>query len=141
MSRHEPRPMPKQAPLRIVKRWKRYRPKDEIHRVPRDTRGFYVLYSKGRGERYEVRYIGVSGLGKGGRVHRRLRSHRRKKDDWTHFSLFEVHDNITAAEIRELEAMLLEIFHHDPRIGLANVRTGSRAFSRLRREKLWKLQA
>jgi len=131
--------MPKQAPLRIVKRWKRYRSKDDIRSVPRDTRGFYVLYSKGRGERYEVRYIGVSGLGMRGRVDRRLRSHRRKKRDWTHFSLFEVHDNITAAEIRELEALLLQIFRHDPRIGLANVQVGSRAFSQLRREKLWNL--
>ena|SRR5215472_6640911 len=129
--------MPKQSPLRIVKRWKRYRPKEDIHGIPRDTRGFYVLYRKGRGDRWEVRYIGVSGLGERGRIDRRLRSHRRKKTDWTHFSLFEVHDNITREEIRELEALLLQIFRHDPRIGLANVQKGSRAFSQLRRQRMW----
>jgi hypothetical protein len=130
--------MTQQSLLRLIKRWKRYRPRDEIGAVPRGTRGIYVLYSKkGRGERYEVHYIGVSGLGERGRIDRRLRSHRRKKPDWTHFSLFEVHDNITREEIRELEALLLQIFRHDDRIKLVNVQKGSRAFSRLRRAKVW----
>lgn len=130
--------MPQQSLLRLVKRWQRYRPKEDFRSVPRGTRGFYVLYNKKRGGAYEVRYIGVSGLGAKGRIDRRLRSHRRKKRDWTHFSLFEVHDNITAAEIRELEALLLQIFRHDRRVGLANKQTGSRAFSALRRNGLWK---
>jgi hypothetical protein len=127
--------MPQLSLLRLVKRWQRYCPKGTT--VPRGTRGFYVLYNKKRGDRYEVRYIGVSGLGKKGRVDRRLRSHGRKKSDWTHFSLFEVHDNITAGEIRELEALLLQIFRHDNRVQLGNVQKGSRAFSALRRHRLW----
>jgi hypothetical protein len=37
---------------------------------------------------------------------------------WTHYSIFEVHDNVTGDEIRELEGLLLRIFRHDPRIEL-----------------------
>lgn len=129
--------MPQQSLLRLVKRWQRYRPKEDLREVPRGTRGFYVLYNKEGDGHYEVRYIGVSGLGNRGRIDRRLRSHRRKRRDWTHFSLFEVHDNITAAEIRELEALLLQIFRHDKRVGLENVQKGSRAFAALRQKKVW----
>jgi hypothetical protein len=71
-----------------------------------------------------------------GRADRRLRSHGRKKTNWTHFSLFEVHDNITASESREREALLLQIFRHDDRVQLGNIQKGSRAFSMLRRHKL-----
>lgn len=132
--------MPQQPLLRLVKRWQRYRPKEDFSTVPRGTRGFYVLYTKKRGGAYEVHYIGVSGLGKRGRgrIDRRLRRHRKRKSDWTHFSFFEVHDNITAAEIREIEALLLQIFRDDTRMDLGNKQTGSRAFSALRRKKLWK---
>ena len=56
-------------------------------------------------DRYEVCYIGVAGLGVtgGGGIRSRLKSHNAKKPDWTHYSLFEVHDNVTREEIRELE--------------------------------------
>jgi hypothetical protein len=109
--------------------------------APRGTRGFYVLYkrvrpNRGRVSRADVVYIGISAGDRG--IRYRLRSHARKKPGWTHFSFFEVHDNITAEEIRELEALLLQIFRHDPRIGLSNVQTGSRKFTALRRDKVWK---
>lgn len=55
-----------------------------------------------------------------------LRMHDRRKKDWTHFSFFEVHDNVTSDEIRELEALLLGIFRDDQRIELANKQKGSR---------------
>ena len=54
-----------------------------------------------RAERHEVSYIGVGGVGKKGRgIRSRLKSHNRKKRGWTHYSFFEVHDNVTADEIR-----------------------------------------
>ena len=112
--------------------------------MPRYLRGFYVLYSKAdvrgsRDSRVQVSYIGISGLGEKGKgIYSRLRSHNRKKRGWTHFSFFEVHDNVSGQEIRELEALLLQIFRHDTRVHLSNVQTGSRKFSALRREKVWK---
>jgi hypothetical protein len=119
--------MPQQAPLRTIKRWKRYEPRGNWKFVPKHTRGLYVLYRKRPRDRYEVSYIGVAGLGPtgGGGMRSRLKSHFTKKPGWTHYSLFEVHDNITREEIRETEALLLGIFRHDTRIQLSNKQTGS----------------
>jgi len=46
----------------------------------------------------------------------RVRTHDRRIKDWSHFSYFEVHDNVTKEEILELEALLLGIFSDDGRI-------------------------
>ncbi len=128
--------MPNQSPLRIIKRWKRYEPREKWVEIPPGTRGFYVLY-KQNGENYEVTYIGVAGLGKKSGAKGRLKKHNAGKKGWTHFSLFEVHDNITRDEIRELEALLLGIFRHDPRIELTNIQKGSKAFYLLRKRSCW----
>jgi hypothetical protein len=139
--------MPKQSPLRIVKRWKRYEPRQTARTLPGNTRGLYVLYRKKTDDEYEVVYIGVAGLGPdgGGGIRGRLRRHAvarrghrpRNTKDWTHYSAFEVHDNITSDEIRELEAVLLAIFRHDSRVGLANKQKGSKKLSDLRHRLQW----
>jgi hypothetical protein len=130
--------MPQQSLLRIIKRWKRYVPREQFAEVPRMTGGFYVLYREERDGHYEVSYIGIGGLGKKSAIGGRIKSHNKRKEDWTHFSLFEVHDNISGEEIRELEALLLEIFRDDPRKKLGNVQTGSGRFRHARRAALWK---
>lgn len=132
--------MPEQSPLRLVKRWRRYQVRGDWTGVPRQTRGIYVLYRSKGPKRQEVVYIGVAGLAKTGRggIARRLRSHDRRKKGWTHYSFFEVHDNVFTEEIRELEALLLGIFRHDPRIKLLNMQTGSRKLSKLQRKGAWK---
>jgi len=132
--------MPNQSALRLVKRWKRYETRDKATAsVLSKTRGLYALYKREGKKQYRVVYIGVAGLGKGGTggIRGRLRSHPSKKKEWTHFSMFEVHDNITREEIMELEAVLLAIFRHDPR-PLTNKQKGSRKLSLLRRKLLWK---
>jgi hypothetical protein len=132
--------MPQQSPLRIVKRWKRYLPKDKegLSEIPPMTRGFYVLYNQETDGHYEVTYIGISGLGNKTALGGRIRSHAKRKKGWTHFSFFEVHDNISGEEIRELEGLLLAIFCDDKRIELSNVQTGSGKFSKARSAALWK---
>lgn len=131
--------MPNQSLLRFIKRWKRYDLRQNWNQIPLKTRGVYVLYEKAAGEKYNVVYIGVAGLGKtgGGGARGRLKSHNTRIKNWTHFSLFEVHDNITREEIRELEALLLAIFRHDPRIHLANKQKGSKKLYQLRHVKQW----
>ena len=96
-----------------------------------NTRGLYVLYSKHGPSKFKVYYIGVAGLGRsgGGGIRARLKSHHQRKPDWTHFSVFEVHDNISREEIRELESLLLGIFRDDSRIQLDNQQVGSRRLS------------
>jgi hypothetical protein len=70
-------------------------------------------------------------------VRGRLRSHDKNRSDWTHYSFFEVHDNVGREDIREIEALLLAIFRHDPRIGLENKRRGSLALRTLRGAAHW----
>jgi hypothetical protein len=44
---------------------------------------------------------------------------------------FEVHDNVSAKDIRELESLLLHIFRYDPRIEIANRQLGSSILAKL----------
>jgi len=131
--------MPKQSFLRLIKRWKRYEPRKNRTRVLKDTRGVYVLYNNRSADNHEVVYIGVAGLGKtgGGGIRSRLRTHNRRIKRWSHYSFFEVHDNVTSEEIRELEALLLGIFRDDPRIDLANKQKGSKKLRLLRKVSHW----
>jgi len=133
--------MPDQSPLRLIKRWRRYLERNDWSAVPNRTRGIYVLYRFRRAKQYEVVYIGVAGLGRGGRrgIKGRLRTHHRRKKGWTHYSFFEVHDNVFTEEIRELESILLGIFRHDPRIKLLNMVTGSRKLYKLQRPSAWRV--
>ena len=103
--------MPNQSLLRIIKRWRRYEQRGDLRFVLPITRGVYVLYQLKRGK-YQVLYIGVAGLSKVQKsgIASRLRSHDKKRKHWTHYSFFEVHDNVSHDEIRELESFLLSIF-------------------------------
>lgn len=133
--------MSEQALLKIVKRWRRYMPRGKWSAVPPKTRGFYVLYRQRNNSdnHFEVVYIGVAGLGqklKQG-ITGRLKSHHKRIKGWTHFSCFEVHDNVSREDIRELESLLLSIFRHDSRIKLENVQRSSRTLYKLRQRKMW----
>lgn len=79
--------MPQQAPLRLIKRWRRYWPRIKWRDVPRYLRGFYVLYKvEPRTRRAQVSYIGISGLGTVGKgIRSRLKQHNRKKPGWSIF--------------------------------------------------------
>lgn len=89
----------------------------------------YVLYrsyrSRGTADRakrrFDVVYVGIAREGDGG-VRRRLRAHRRKRAaEWTHFSVFEVHDNIRNDEVEELEGLFRHIYRFDGRANRLNV--------------------
>ncbi|MGD9714492.1 MAG: GIY-YIG nuclease family protein [Thermomicrobiales bacterium] len=116
-----------------------YRPAADIEQVPNNTRGIYVLYKAGRGRRKSVVYIGMASGEKSG-AKGRLKSHRRRKADlWTHFSVFEVWDNITREQVQELEGMFRHIYRHDPKANRLNVQKSYRPLVRVRRksEKTW----
>ncbi len=105
------------APLRLIKRcieWREFT-KNEVEKVPHDTRGIYVLFQQ-TGDAghpsHDVMYIGMTGAG----IHGRLCDHlgsKTKSKLCTHFSVFEVHDNIHEDEIEELEGILRHIFRRD----------------------------
>jgi hypothetical protein len=130
--------MPQQSPLRLIKRWRQYAKRDTVTKVPPITRGVYILYRQTAAD-FGVYYIGIGGLklDTTSAVASRLRSHAKHKEDWSHYSVFEVHDNVTHDEIRELEALLLGIFRHDSRIKLSNTQLGSKKLGATRVNEKW----
>jgi hypothetical protein len=69
----------------------------------------------------------------------RLRAHARsaaKRDLWTHFSIFEVFDNVRGEEIEELEGLLRHIYRQDTS---ANRLNAQRGFTKLRRVRTRRL--
>jgi hypothetical protein len=136
--------MPRQAPLTLIKRCRLYERRGDWKPIPRVTRGLYVLYRARPGAHrhkkiFEVVYIGVGGVSRTAKsgVGGRIQGHDKTKHGWTHYSFFEVHDNISREEILELEGLLLRIFRHDPRVELANVQLGSKAFRALSKKAAW----
>jgi hypothetical protein len=138
--------MPAEAPLRLIKSCRLYQERETCRvgrHIPHVTRGLYVLYKQGPKNKskknFEVTYIGVGGVqstqaktGVGGRIRTHDQRAREKKiKDWTHYSYFEVHDNISREEIRQLESLLLTIFRHDKRINLDNIQHGGSEFRKL----------
>jgi hypothetical protein len=113
-----------ESPLRLVKRCAEYQAIDQIAFVPAKRRGLYVLYRKRRikgKETYAVVYVGLATTS----IRRRLASHRRTKgNSWTHFSIFEVWENIRDDEIVELEGLFRHFYKKDPRASHLNVQRG-----------------
>jgi hypothetical protein len=119
--------------LRYIRRFAEFQPRTEIKNIPAGTRGIYALLElRPKLNKYDVIYIGMArGLGVG--VKGRLRSHARSKRKgklWTHFSVFEVWDNISETEVAELEGLFRHIYRKDTRANRVN---RQRSFKKLRR--------
>jgi hypothetical protein len=66
----------------------------------------------------------------------RLRSHKkakRKVDEWTHFSVLEVWDNVTDEEISELEGLARHLYRYDPTASTLNIQRGYKALGKVRK--------
>lgn len=129
--------------LRFIRRSVEFLPIDKTSDLPRNLRGIYVLYQEqekvGGRKIYDLRYIGMSVTGIGGR----LRSHKRakrKKDQWSHFSVFEVWDNVTDAEISELEGLARHLYRFDSTASTLNIQRGYKRLRQVRQNdvKSWK---
>jgi hypothetical protein len=109
--------------------------------IPNNTRGIYVLLSKIGRDKFDVVYIGMAAGNVGG-MHGRLADHSiRKHRKWTHFTLFEVHDNITKAEIQELEGLILCIYRKDSRANKHNIQRRHKPLREVMKTKLSKWDA
>lgn len=129
--------------LRVIKRFTEFKPKTEIKNVPTNTRGLYALlkYRK-KTNNYNVVYVGMAGGKKAG-IKGRLKSHAKsvtKKDKWTHFSVFEVWDNITENEIKEIEGFFRQVYRKDGSTNKLNKQKQLVKFKRVRKNNLsiWK---
>ncbi|MGI9281421.1 MAG: GIY-YIG nuclease family protein [Endozoicomonas sp.] len=117
--------------MRLIKTALEYRSIDELNDVPPGLRGIYALYKR-RGKSYDVVYIGMSA---DGIIRKRLYSHKRNRiNDWTHFSYYEVWDNITDVEIQELEGLFRQLYQFDSRTNALNKQQTYKPLVKVRRE-------
>ena len=112
--------------LRLIKRCVEFCEQKDIRIVPPRTRGVYVLFKyRPKLDKYDVVYIGMAAGIKTASIRGRLRIHRCKKGKvWSHFSAFEVWDNITETEVQELEGLFRHIYRKDTRANKLNKQRG-----------------
>ena len=124
-----------QAPLKLVKRCHEWIAQSAIGALEPGIRGLYVLFRRRKLRKrpkpnFNVVYVGLAGLGANSSIRGRLKRHRRKKGElWTHCSVFEVHDNVTPDELRELEGLFRHIYRYDSKANRLNKQKG---FKRLK---------
>ena len=75
-------------------------------------------------------YVGMAWAGRRGGIRGRLARHAAAKEGWTHFSVFEVWDNIRNEEVAELEGLFRQIYRRDQR---ANRLNAQRSFKKMKR--------
>ena len=123
------------APLRYFKSMRLLVPRKGF-KLEGKIRGIYVLHKKKQGrDKYEVVYIGRSEANVGSRLHDHSRSKKLGRK-WDHFSVYEVHNNISDEEIRELETFILFIYRKDPRVNPENDLKSSKKFWAIKRVSL-----
>lgn len=119
--------------LRLIKKFAEHRPRKEIPLIPHNTRGLYVLlHHRQKSQLFDVLYVGMAGgtkAGIGGRLRAHARS-RRKGKLWTHFSIFEVWENVREEDVKELEGLFRHIYRKDTRANLLN---RQRSFKKLKK--------
>ena len=121
--------------LRLIKSVLEYQPKENIHLVPIKTRGIYALYQEQEGGKvYDLVYVGMA-RGKESGIRGRLSKHRkRKRDLWSHFSVYEVWDNVREDEVEELEGLFRHLFKHDSKANSLNIQNTYKKLVRIRRD-------
>ena len=105
--------------------------------VPDFVRGVYVLYNSQDGDKImNVVYIGMA-RGENSGVKGRLVKHAKSKaklGQWTHFSVFEVWDNITKSQVEELEGLFRHVYARDENANALNKQKRSRLIASIRRK-------
>ncbi len=127
--------------LRLIKNVFEYQPKENIYLVPIKTRGIYALYQEHEdGRAYDLVYVGMA-RGRESGIRGRLSKHlKRKRNLWSHFSVYEVWDNIREDEVEELEGLFRHLFKYDSKANSLNIQKGYKKLVRIRKEteKQWK---
>jgi hypothetical protein len=126
--------------LRLIKRCAEFRPKEQIGLVPHHTRGLYALLHRRPDlkNKFDVVHVGMAGGTKSG-IRGRLNAHKRSKRKsglWTHFSLFQVWDNISEDEVKELEGLFRHVYRKDSRANKVNRQRSSKKLNNVRTNNL-----
>lgn len=114
----------------LFKSFYEFIPAEDLQNLPKKMRGVYALY-KQDGKFFNLMYVGMTDSGAKGRL---INHNRAKNGAWTHCSVFEVWDNITTEQIKELEALFLHVLRKDATANSLNIQKGSSVFSALHRE-------
>lgn len=109
-----------------------FKPVSEINTVPAKVRGIYVLYQE-NGKNKDVVYVGMARGDKSGAKGRLLIHKRRKPKLWSHFSVYEVWDNITKEQVEELEGLFRHMYRLDSAANKLNVQRAYRPLHAIKR--------
>jgi hypothetical protein len=124
-----------EATCKFIKHVAEFQPSTGSDQIPDCTRGIYVLLKQEARDEFDVVYVGMTGAG----MWSRLRSHRKNKRlKWTHFTMFEVHDNITKSEIKEIEGLIRHIYRKDSRANRLNIQLRHKPFLEVQQNNLRK---
>lgn len=115
--------MPKSLSF-LFKRSYEYVLKENVSQLPLRIRGIYVLYKKGKAQEMNVTYVGMARGERSGAKGRIGHHSATKADSWTHCSVYEVWDNITAAQVMELEGFVRHLYRRDSNANALNVQKG-----------------
>lgn len=70
-----------------------------------------------------------------GRIKSRLIAHSRSaKKEWTHFPYYEVWDNVTDQETREIEGLFRQLYRFDSRANFYNMQQTHKPLRKVRRD-------
>ena len=95
-----------------------------------------MLQSRPPMDKYDVVYIGMA---PSGGIRSRLRKHKKSETKiWSHFSVFEVWDNISEAEVGELEGLFREIYRKDKTANRFNKQKKCKKLQAVRKDDLRK---
>ena len=122
-----------QSPTWLIKRCSEGRHRDDVDLIPKRVRGIYVLLNeRPKTGAYDVVYVGMARLG----IKGRLIKHKVGAigEEWTHFSVYEVHDNVTSEMIAELEGLLRHIYRWDSRANWFNVQSTHKPIMQVRQK-------
>lgn len=120
---------------RLFKNSFEFLPIADVPKVPNRARGIYVLFKSAGERQMDVVYVGMA-RGEETGMKGRLVSHRKNKSDlWTHFSVFQVWDNISAQEVEELEGLFRHIYRYDSQANKLNKQKQHKQLAAIRREQ------
>lgn len=118
----------------IIKQCCEFIDRKDRDKLPSKVRGIYALYKeRPRLKKFDQVYIGIATRGGiKGRLNQHAKS-RRKGDRWTHFSAYEVHEDVPDDLVAELEGLFLHIFRKDRRAQRLNKQRRHRPIRKVRK--------
>lgn len=122
------------SPCYLFKNSFEFKPREDFESVPAYVRGIYVLYERKDDGAMDVVYIGMA-RGEQSGARGRLRKHlENPKKVWSHFSVYQVWDNIPKEQIEELEGLFRHLYRKDSTANRFNVQKTYGPLARIRRK-------